>query len=108
MAKFGCECVECTMSVICSIPQPIRCSGYLWRLAQLRNLSTVPRRRYATHRDVGASSTLSHSLDTQRPGPSIPTRDTVGPFQLGISADALKQGTKAKKWSELSAGGKGW
>jgi len=95
------------MSVICSIPQPLRCSGYLWRLAQLRNLSTAPRGRYETHRDIGASSTLSHSLDTQRSGPSIPARDTVGPFQLGIPADALKQGEKVKKWSELSARGKG-
>jgi len=106
VAKFGRECVECTMSVIRSFQQPARCSGYLWRLAQLRNPSTAPRRRYAMHGNIGASSTLSHSLDTQRPGPSIPARDTVGPFQLGLSADALKQGKKAKKWSELSAGGK--
>ncbi|KAF8624800.1 hypothetical protein AX15_005689 [Amanita polypyramis BW_CC] len=50
--------------------------------------------------------TLSHSLDTQRSGPSMPVRDTVGPFQLGISEASLKQGAKVKKWSQLSAGGK--
>jgi hypothetical protein len=49
---------------------------------------------------------LSQSLDTGR-GRSSTRPDSVGPFQLGISHQGLRNGEKAKKWSELSTGGKG-
>ncbi|KAM6497970.1 TIM21 domain containing protein [Amanita muscaria] len=93
------------MNTIWCPAAPARCTGHLWRLVQLNHSpSTRPRRRYA-HRDTGPSG-FSHSLDTQQPGASIPVRDTVGPFQLGISQDSLQQGKKVKKWSELGTGGK--
>ena len=53
------------------------------------------------------SSLLTSALD-QKQRTSHPSReDSVGPFQLGISQAALRRGEKAKKWSELSVGGKG-
>ncbi|KAF9498065.1 hypothetical protein BDN71DRAFT_1443766 [Pleurotus eryngii] len=59
-------------------------------------------RHYATHRDPTiASSPLSQSLDTGRR--STPRLESVGPFQLGVSPN---RDQPAKKWSELSAGGK--
>ncbi|KAK2462038.1 hypothetical protein APHAL10511_006501 [Amanita phalloides] len=68
-----------------------RCARHLSRLALTHSFPTLPRRCYATH-----------SLDTQRPL----SRNTIGPFQLGISQDTLRQGKKPKKWSELTSGGK--
>ncbi|KAG9223090.1 hypothetical protein CCMSSC00406_0000221 [Pleurotus cornucopiae] len=59
-------------------------------------------RHYATHRDPTiASSPLSQSLDTGRRSTS--RLESAGPFQLGVSPN---RGQPAKKWSELSAGGK--
>ncbi|KAF4623509.1 hypothetical protein D9613_001666 [Agrocybe pediades] len=66
------------------------------------------KRRYATHRnsmDFGEKSQLlSESLDTRQR--ADPKHDNVGPFQLGLSPSALRNGEKVKKWSELSTGGK--
>ncbi|XP_006454739.1 hypothetical protein AGABI2DRAFT_215207 [Agaricus bisporus var. bisporus H97] len=66
-------------------------------------------RRFATHnKSVNLNqqpSYLSHSLDTKHANSST-RHDSVGPFQIGISQQALRSGQKAKKWSELSAGGK--
>jgi hypothetical protein len=61
------------------------------------------RRTYATQR---AADVLSSSLDTkQRGNPRV--HDSVGPFQLGVSQAALRNGERVKKWSELSTKGKG-
>ena len=48
---------------------------------------------------------LSQSLDTKRR--DVPRADSIGPFQLGIGQSTLRKGEKPRKWSELSAGGKG-
>ncbi|KAJ7596678.1 TIM21-domain-containing protein [Mycena floridula] len=59
-------------------------------------------RKYATRRE---SLDLPHSLDTNssaRPA----SRQSVGPFQLGISQSSFGKAQPVKKWSELSAGGK--
>jgi hypothetical protein len=61
-------------------------------------------RLYATHHGLN-SSTLSQSLDTKS-RPYRP-RESVGPFQLGISQSTFENGEKVKKWSELSTVGKG-
>ena len=59
-------------------------------------------RAYATHRN-NASDLLSQTLDVKR---GTRREDTVGPFVLGVPPS--KQGAgNAKKWSELSTGGKG-
>ncbi|KAH9487090.1 Mitochondrial import inner membrane translocase subunit tim21 [Psilocybe cubensis] len=50
------------------------------------------------------SKLLGESLDTRQR--SEPKHDTVGPFQLGLSQQALRKGEKIPKWSELSTGGK--
>jgi hypothetical protein len=58
----------------------------------------------------GASSLLSQveaEIAAKRGQGGTSTSGTgVGPFQLGISPESLR-GSKAKQWSELSAGGKG-
>jgi import inner membrane translocase subunit TIM21 len=53
------------------------------------------------------SQLLSESLDGQQKRTSGPKHDTVGPFQLGLSQQALRKEKPLKKWSELSTGGKG-
>jgi hypothetical protein len=66
-------------------------------------------RKYTTHKDSvnldHQPSHLSQALDTGRNRSSV-RPDTVGPFQLGISQQALRSGEKVKKWSELGTGGK--
>ncbi|KAF5356024.1 hypothetical protein D9756_004200 [Leucocoprinus leucothites] len=66
-------------------------------------------RKLATQRDNvnldTQRSPLSQSLDTGRSRSSA-RPESIGPFQLGISQQALRSGEKAKKWSELSTGGK--
>jgi hypothetical protein len=72
------------------------------------------RRNLATHKDPypNAPSLLSQQLDQAttrhraRTGGG-PQADSVGPFVLGIPPSKLKSGPDAKKWSELSASGKG-
>lgn len=82
-----------------------QCTTNLSRLlAHPHRASTFVSRKYATHRDQGHSSLLSQSLDTKEQLGS--KSDSVGPFQLGLSASA-RSGEKVKKWSELSTGGKG-
>lgn len=63
-------------------------------------------RSYATHRDpIPTSSLLSHALDQKRR--AAMREDSVGPFQLGLIPPTPQDGGNTKKWSELSAGGKG-
>ncbi|PPQ69627.1 hypothetical protein CVT25_013710 [Psilocybe cyanescens] len=50
------------------------------------------------------SKLLGESLDTRQR--SEPKHDNVGPFQLGLSQQALRKGERVRKWSELSTGGK--
>jgi hypothetical protein len=64
-------------------------------------------RGHATHRDASASSLLTSALDQKQRSSQLNREDAVGPFQLGISQASLRRGEKAKKWSELSTGGKG-
>ncbi|KAG8220038.1 TIM21-domain-containing protein [Butyriboletus roseoflavus] len=52
------------------------------------------------------SSLLTSALDQKQRTSHSSREDSVGPFQLGISQAALRRGEKAKKWSELSVGGK--
>jgi len=62
-------------------------------------------RAYATHRDPShTSSLLSQTLDSRQAGAR--QRDSVGPFQLGLIPPTPRDGGSAKKWSELSTGGK--
>ncbi|KIJ21512.1 hypothetical protein PAXINDRAFT_104697 [Paxillus involutus ATCC 200175] len=63
-------------------------------------------RGHATHRDASASSLLTSALDQKQRSSQLNREDAVGPFQLGISQASLRRGEKAKKWSELSTGGK--
>ena len=67
------------------------------------------RRTYATHNmDFGNTNSqlLNESANAARRR-SEPKHDHVGPFQLGLSPSALRQGEKVQKWSELSTSGKG-
>ncbi|RDB29657.1 Mitochondrial import inner membrane translocase subunit tim21 [Hypsizygus marmoreus] len=82
------------------------CSTVLSRSLSKHHRAFLPvsKRKYATHRDAESSSLLSQSLDTRQR--AVPTRDSVGPFQLGLAQSSLKRGEKVKKWSELSTGGK--
>lgn len=62
-----------------------------------------PSKRYSTRRSALDPSLLS--LDTKR-APRSTGRETVGPFQLGVSQSQYGE-ERVKKWSELSAAGKG-
>ncbi|PFH49195.1 hypothetical protein AMATHDRAFT_63564 [Amanita thiersii Skay4041] len=80
----------------------VRCSSRIFKTSRLHtNVHAFTQRKYATHRN----SPLPASLDTPQ-RTHMPTRDTAGPFQLGISQASLQQGEKVKKWSELNASGK--
>ncbi|KXN83604.1 Mitochondrial import inner membrane translocase subunit tim21 [Leucoagaricus sp. SymC.cos] len=87
----------------------LRCPWNLSRACFSMQCSTYQVRNFATHREsvnLGSRAPhLSQSLDTGRSRSSA-RPDTVGPFQLGISQQALRGGEKVKKWSELSTGGK--
>ncbi|KIK99759.1 hypothetical protein PAXRUDRAFT_131328 [Paxillus rubicundulus Ve08.2h10] len=63
-------------------------------------------RRHGIHRDASAPSLLTSALDQKQRTSQLNREDAVGPFQIGISQASLRRGEKAKKWSELSAGGK--
>ena len=62
----------------------------------------VLNRAYATHRG-NASDLLSQTLDVKR---GSRREDTVGPFMLGVPP-SKQSAENVKRWSELSAGGKG-
>ncbi|TEB39346.1 hypothetical protein FA13DRAFT_1725330 [Coprinellus micaceus] len=66
------------------------------------------KRTFATHRDDLDFSTrgspLSNTLDSKRG--AEPKHESVGPFQLGLSQQALRTGKKIPKWSELDTKGK--
>lgn len=88
-----------------------RCSSLLPRsLSHSTRLWVIASRNYVTHRDSinldTGSSTLAQSLNGKQTR-SSPSHDSVGPFQLGLSQSALRNGEKVKKWSELSSTGKG-
>jgi import inner membrane translocase subunit TIM21 len=76
-------------------------------------LSLQSTRGYAKHKsklqtNPTASSLLSRALDQKQRGARSGTADTAGPFTLGIGAQgSLGHAEKVKKWSELSASGKG-
>lgn len=59
---------------------------------------------HATHRDTPPSSLLSQALDQRRQAVRDSQTETAGPFMLGTIE---RTGPKQKKWSELSAKGKG-
>ncbi|KAL1762369.1 TIM21-domain-containing protein [Schizophyllum commune] len=70
-------------------------------------------RRYATHRDglntsnpdglnMSTAHTFSQTLDQRQRART--RKDTVGPFQLGLSQPAAQEGVRP--WSQLSVGGK--
>jgi len=68
-------------------------------------------RQYATHHEAsntyshaGSSSLLSRELDQKQR--NFGRKDTVGPFQLGLSQPSYGD-RSSKKWSELSPRGKG-
>ncbi len=99
------------MSIHSQILRPsTRCWGSLSRMRFSQRCSIHHMRQYATHPEGvnlnNPTSHLSQSLDTKHQRSSV-RPDTVGPFQLGISQQALRSGEKVKKWSELSTGGKG-
>ncbi|PPQ62806.1 hypothetical protein CVT24_000500 [Panaeolus cyanescens] len=54
--------------------------------------------------DFGNKSQLLSDANKQRT--TDPKHEHVGPFQLGLSPSALKNGKKVPKWSELSTTGK--
>lgn len=99
------------MSIYSPILRPsTRCWTNLSHIRFSQRCSTHHIRLYATHPEGvnlnNPTSHLSQSLDTKHHRSSV-RPDTVGPFQLGISQQALRSGEKVKKWSELSTGGKG-
>ncbi|KAF9056665.1 TIM21-domain-containing protein [Panaeolus papilionaceus] len=64
-------------------------------------------RKYATNpnMDFGNKSQLLSEADKRRTTTEA-KHDHVGPFQLGLSGSALRNGKKVPKWSELSTTGK--
>ncbi|KAF9229589.1 hypothetical protein BS17DRAFT_689985 [Gyrodon lividus] len=78
----------------------------LYTQNELSALQRNTTRGYALHRDASASSLLTSALDQKQRTSQLNREDSVGPFQLGISQASLRRGEKAKKWSELSTGGK--
>ena len=65
-------------------------------------------RNFATHRDdfdFSTRSSLSRGFDSKHS--ADPKHESVGPFQLGLSQQALRTGKKVPKWSELDTKGKG-
>ncbi|RXW14542.1 hypothetical protein EST38_g11313 [Candolleomyces aberdarensis] len=65
-------------------------------------------RNYATHRDdfdfATGGSSLARGFESKRS--ADPKHESVGPFQLGLSQQALRTGKKVPKWSELDTKGK--
>ncbi|TRM60142.1 TIM21-domain-containing protein [Schizophyllum amplum] len=93
-------------------PSCARCSSPA-TFSRTRHLALAFRRRYATQRDglntsnqdglnMSTASSFSQTLDQRQRART--RRDTVGPFQLGLSQPAAQEGVKP--WSQLNAGGK--
>lgn len=87
--------------------QPLRRSTGPSRGADELSLTHWPTSRTYASSQSTHSSLLTSALDQKQRASHSSREDSVGPFQLGISQAALKRGEKAKKWSELSVGGKG-
>ncbi|KAF5312098.1 hypothetical protein D9619_003392 [Psilocybe cf. subviscida] len=88
-----------------------QCTSRFLLNSSKRSLASLSRRSrgYVTHNsmDFGQKSQLlSETLDGQQKRTSGPKHDNVGPFQLGLSQQALRKEKPPKKWSELSTGGK--
>lgn len=64
-------------------------------------------RTYTSGHGGTPSSLLTSALNQKQATSRLSKEDSVGPFQLGISQATLRRGERAKKWSELSVGGKG-
>ncbi|THH32326.1 hypothetical protein EUX98_g1868 [Antrodiella citrinella] len=73
--------------------------------SKLRHAKSVLCRTFATQRDAAttSSSLLSNALDQKQRAAS---RDSVGPFQLGLIPPTPRDDVKVKKWSELNTSGK--
>ncbi|KAH0838527.1 TIM21-domain-containing protein [Lanmaoa asiatica] len=92
--------------------RPLRCAQPLCGPAHLLPIPDklslalcVVSRTYTSGQSTPASL-LTSALDQKQRISHSSREDSVGPFQLGISRAALRRGEKAKKWSELSVGGK--
>ena len=89
----------------------LRCAKSAFRPRTTSSLVLLrgAKRTFATHRDDLDFSTrgspLSNTLDSKRG--AEPKHESVGPFQLGLSQQALRTGEKVPKWSELDTKGKG-
>jgi hypothetical protein len=92
---------------------PIRSARVLsWKPCPARSAFLAPthaRRTYATQRDAkpSASSLLSEALDQKQRAAQDGLRDSVGPIPMSGLIQMSRGGERPKKWSELSAGGKG-
>ncbi|KAJ2928921.1 hypothetical protein H1R20_g8199, partial [Candolleomyces eurysporus] len=94
----------------------VRCRAtalrYTWSVVTPRTTSKPVvagfSRNYATHRDdfdfATGGSSLARGFDSKRS--ADPKHESVGPFQLGLSQQALRTGKKVPKWSELDTKGK--
>jgi len=91
------------------LPTPYKCCRALSRTRFFLKSSSYRVSKFVTHRaNVNRQSPLSQSLDTGRSRSSTRSdSESIGPFHLGISQQALHGGEGVKKWSELSTGGKG-
>ncbi|KAH6917548.1 TIM21-domain-containing protein [Coprinopsis sp. MPI-PUGE-AT-0042] len=86
-------------------------SSSLHATAAVNSLFKRGRRTYATHQDNFDFSTSGARVSQTLDGPGKHTtadqrHDSVGPFQLGLSQQALRTGQKLPKWSELDTKGK--
>lgn len=90
------------ISRTCSPSYPRFCAFTVSRLK--RTITSTPR-PHATHRDAVPSSLLSQALDQKQK--ATRRNDSVGPFTLGMVQPSMGDDVKVKKWSQLSAGGKG-
>jgi len=90
---------------IARLSRPLRCIQPLCGPARSSFTHWITFRTYASGQGT-PSSLLSSALDQKQRTSHSSREDSVGPFQLGISQAALKRGEKAKRWSELSVGGK--
>ena len=91
---------------------PYKCCRALSRTRFFLKSSSYRVSKFVTHRANvnldNRQSPLSQSLDTGRSRSSTRSdSESIGPFHLGISQQALHGGEGVKKWSELSTGGKG-
>ena len=94
------------MSTATRLSRPLRCVSPLCRSTPSPPTTNVLflLRTYTNIHHSTPSSLLTSALDQKQRASG--REDSVGPFQLGISQAALRRGEKAKKWSELTVGGK--